>query len=100
MSLQSAPRFAFDFGGGRPIEVEISKAPLSSDAGLLVFRQLDDRLRYTEQFAAAMRDTRVDPTHTRLEMLRQRVYPPLADWPTTKIRTITTRSATIRFSKS
>lgn len=80
MSLQSAPRFAFEFGGGRPIEVEISKAPLSSDAGLLVFRQLDERLRYTQQFAAAMRDTRVDPTHTRLEMLRQRVYGMLADY--------------------
>lgn len=80
MSLQSAPQFAFEFGGGRPIEVEISKAPLSSDAGLLVFRQLDERLRYTEQFAAAMSDTRVDPTHSRLEMLRQRVYGMLADY--------------------
>jgi hypothetical protein len=80
MSLQSAPQFAFEFGGGRPIEVEISKAPLASDAGLLVFRQLDERLRYTEQFAAAMCDTRTDPTHSPLEMLRQRVYGMLADY--------------------
>ena len=80
MSLQGAPQFAFEFGGGRPIEIEVSKSPLSSDAGLLVFRQLDERVRYTEQFAAAMSDTRFGATHSRLEMLRQRVYGMLADY--------------------
>ena len=54
-------------GGGRPIEVEVSQSPLSSDAGLLVFRPLDERVRYTAQFAAAMSDTRSDPTHSRFE---------------------------------
>ena len=63
----------------RPIEV--SRSPLSSDAGLLIFRQMDERLRYTEQFAGALQgDVRVEPTHSWLVMLRQRVYGMLADY--------------------
>ena len=80
MSLQGAPEFAFDFGE-LPIQVELSGSPLSSDAGLLIFRQMDERLRYTEQFAAALQgDSRVAPTHSWLDMLRQRVYGMLADY--------------------
>ena len=71
---------ACEFGGGRPIEVEVSQSPLSSDVGLLVFRPLDERVRYTEQFAAAMSDARFGATHSRLDMLRQRVYGMLADY--------------------
>jgi hypothetical protein len=48
----------------RPVEIEISPAPLSSDAGLLPVRQLDQTIRLTEQFAAALDDRR-DPTLTR-----------------------------------
>ena len=59
----------------------MSRSPLSSDAGLLIFRQMDERLRYTEQFAGALRgDSRVDPTHSWLDMVRQRVYGMLADY--------------------
>ena len=80
MSLQGAPEFAFEFGD-LPIQVELSGSPLSSDAGLLIFRQMDERLRYTEQFAAALQgDSRVAPTHSWLDMLRQRVYGMLADY--------------------
>ena len=80
MSLQSVTEFAFEFGD-RPIQVEVSRSPLSSDAGLLIFRQMDERLRYTEQFTGALRgDARVDPTHSRLDMVRQRVYGMLADY--------------------
>ena len=53
MSLQTALDFAFEFGD-RPIQVEVSQSLLSSDAGLLIFRQRDERLRYTEQFADAL----------------------------------------------
>ena len=80
MSLQTALKFAFEFGD-RPIQVEESQSLLSSDAGLLIFRQMDERLRYTEQFADALwGDSRVGPKHSRLDMVRQRVYGMLADY--------------------
>jgi Transposase DDE domain group 1 len=82
MSLQSVPQLAFDFLPARPVEIEVSPAPLTSDAGLLPVRQFDDRIRLTEQFAAALHDPR-DPALTRqslLSMVRQRVYGILADY--------------------
>lgn len=41
----------FDFGTSKPIVVEPSEAQISSDAGLLPFRQLDEQLGFTRQFA-------------------------------------------------
>src|SRR3954463_8801770 len=82
MSLQSVPRLSFDFSPSRPVEVEISASPLTSDAGLLPSRQFDDRIRLTEQFAAALGDRR-DPAfveHSLLSMVRQRIYGILADY--------------------
>ena len=80
MSLQTALHFAFEFGD-RPIQVEESQSLLSSDAGLLIFRQMDERLRYTEQFADCLwGDSRVGPKHSWLDMVRQRVYGMLADY--------------------
>jgi hypothetical protein len=82
MSLQSVPLLSFDFLPARPVAIEVSPAPLTSDAGLLPVRQFDDRIRLTEQLAAALRDRR-DPTLTRqslLSMVRQRVYGILADY--------------------
>ena len=82
MSLQSVPLLSFDFLPSRPVEIEVSAAPLTSDAGLLPVRQFDERLRLTGQFAAALDDRR-DPALTRqslLSMVRQRVYGILADY--------------------
>lgn len=82
MSLQCAPLFSFEFLPSRPIEIEVSSAPLTSDAGLLPIRQFDERIRLTEQFAAALDDRR-DPTLTQqslLSMVRQRIYGILADY--------------------
>src|SRR5512140_61150 len=82
MSLQSVPLLSFDFLPSRPVEIEVSPAPLSSDAGLLPVRQIDQNIRLTEQFAAALDDRR-DPTLTRqslLSMVRQRIYGILADY--------------------
>ncbi len=45
MSLHPAPPFSLDFFGSRPVEVEISSAPLSSDAGHLPIRQFDQWAR-------------------------------------------------------
>jgi hypothetical protein len=50
----------FDFYEPLPIRVEVSDAPLTSDAGLLPLRQFDDRIGLTAQFAAALHDPR-DP---------------------------------------
>jgi hypothetical protein len=82
MSLHSAPLFSFDFLPSRPVEIETSSHPLTSDAGLLPVRQCDQNLRLTEQLAAALDDRR-DPALTRqslLSMVRQRVYGILADY--------------------
>jgi hypothetical protein len=82
MSLQSVPRLSFDFFPSRPVDVELSSAPLSTDAGLLPIRQFDERIRLTEQFAAALHDKR-DPSyveHSLLTMVRQRIYGILADY--------------------
>jgi hypothetical protein len=73
---------SFDFFPSRPVQIEISPAPLTSDAGLLPIRQLDDRIRLTAQFAAALEDRR-DPNFVEqslLSMVRQRIYGILADY--------------------
>ena len=59
MSLQSVPLLSLDFFPSRPVHIEISDSPLSSDAGLLPIRQFDEQIRFTEQFAAAIKDLRI-----------------------------------------
>lgn len=82
MISQPAWKFSFDFFGSTPVVAQVSTAQLSSDAGLLPFRQLDEQIGLTEQFAAALTDPRevgyID--HTFLEMTRARVYGILADY--------------------
>ena len=58
MSLQSVPLLSFDFFPSRPVQVEVSPSPLTSDAGLLPIRQFDGQIGLTEQFAAAIEDKR------------------------------------------
>lgn len=82
MSVQSVAPLSLPFFGSRPIEIEVSPAPLTSDAGLLAIREFDDRIRLTEQFRSALQDTRVSclTTQTLLGMVRQRIYGILADY--------------------
>jgi len=82
MDAQSAFQLAFDFGTAKPVVVEPSAAQVSSDAGLLAFRQLDEELGLTRQFAEALTDRRHVGYigHTFLEMVRMRVYGILADY--------------------
>lgn len=82
MNSQSDFQFCFDFGKSKPVFVEPSRAQLSSDAGLLPFRQLDEQLGLTRQFAAALTDRRHTSYigHTFLEMTRMRIYGLLADY--------------------
>jgi hypothetical protein len=82
MSLQSVSQLSLNFFRSRPVQFEISTAPLTSDAGLLPIREFDERIKLTEQFAAAIKDKR-DATFTQqsvLSMVRQRIYGILADY--------------------
>lgn len=82
MSVHAVPVVSFDFLGPRPLDIEVSNDPLSSDAGLLPIRHFDQHIRLTEQVANALHDRR-DPTLTRqslLSMVRQRIFGILADY--------------------
>src|SRR5712691_9595075 len=82
MIIQGAWQQVLSFLGEKPIVVEPVDADLSSDAGLLPIRQLDEALRLTEQFAGALVDRRNGPAlmHSYLEMTRSRVYGILAGY--------------------
>ncbi len=82
MIIQSAWQLSFDFLGSTVIVVQPSAEQVSSDAGLLPFRQLDERLGLTQQFAAALTDRRHGGyvEHTFVEMTRSRIYGILADY--------------------
>ncbi len=68
------------FFADRSLVVQRHAGQISSDAGLLPIRQLDQRLRYTERLIDGLTDERREPRHTQLEMLRQRLYGILADY--------------------
>lgn len=74
MSLQNADPFVMDFFPGRDVEVRQVDEQVSSDAGLIFFRQLDQKLNLTESFAANIGDARSKPSHTLLSVIRQRVF--------------------------
>jgi len=80
--IQSAWQVSFDFFASKSVVVKPSAVQVSSDAGLLPFRQLDERLGLSRQFAEALTDRRraslVD--HPFLEMVRARIYGILADY--------------------
>ena len=82
MVSQTAFQLTLDFLTSKPVVVVPSADQVSSDAGLLPFRQLDERIGLTRQFAETLTDRRhvgyVD--HPFLEMTRMRVYGILADY--------------------
>jgi hypothetical protein len=81
MSIQPAWQATFDFYH-LPVVVAPAAGQLTSDAGLLLFRQLDQRLGLTAAFAQALNDPR-DPDlieHPLAEMVRSRVYGILAGY--------------------
>lgn len=81
MSIRPAWQHTLDFFG-TPLVVEPSAGMLTSDAGLLPFRQFDEQIGLTQAVAAVLNDPR-DPDlidHTVLEMVRSRVYGILAGY--------------------
>lgn len=82
MSIHPVCQGTFDFFPQAPVVVEVSDAPLTSDAGLLPVRQFDERIGWTERFAQALRDGRTPGLihHSFPEMARARIYGILADY--------------------
>jgi hypothetical protein len=80
MFEQTDAQLFFPFFADRNLIVQRHAGQISSDAGLLPIRQLDQRLHFTERLAAGLADDRHEPQHTQLEMLRQRLYGILADY--------------------
>jgi len=68
MSIPPAWQERFDLFG-RPIILETPHAQLSSDAGLLVIRQFDERVGLSQAFAQALDDPG-DPDLTRALLSR------------------------------
>lgn len=80
MSVQDAWQLCFGFSSQKPISVEPVEEEISSDGGLLVFRQWDQRHAFTAGFAEQLEETRRDPQHSLLEMVRSRVFGILAGY--------------------
>ncbi|WLD10297.1 IS1380 family transposase [Planctellipticum variicoloris] len=81
MSLQGVLPFVLDFLPRKPIEIEVSRAQLTGDAGLLPIRQFDEAICLTQRFADALTDARTgDVRHSNRSLVRQRIYGILADY--------------------
>lgn len=82
MSIQSAWQRTLGFFQDKPIIVEPVHTQISSDAGLLPFREFDEKIQFTRQFAQALLDRRAGPAlkHPYLEMTRSRIYGILAGY--------------------
>ena len=70
----------FSFFSPQTISVKPVEENLSTDAGLLIFRQFDEQHQFTAGFADQLQDPRRDPDHPLLEMVRSRVFGILAGY--------------------
>lgn len=80
MSRQDVVQLSLDFLPDRPVIVQSDSEPITSDAGLLLLRQFDQRLGFTHRLNDCLRDNRSNPQHSTLSMLRQRLFGILAGY--------------------
>ena len=82
MIVQTVLQGTFSFFENLPIVFETTAAQLSSDTGLLAFREFDDKIGLTRGFVSVLNDPRnpelID--HPFLDMSRARIYGILADY--------------------
>jgi hypothetical protein len=74
MSIQSETEFVCGTWGNREVFCQAIEQDLSSDTGLLLFAQFDEKLGWTREFASLISDSRVAPDHSILSMVRQRIF--------------------------
>jgi hypothetical protein len=72
----SQPVMHFPLLGPKPVQVDFTGGSLSSDGGLVLLAQLDQRLGLTQRVAACLKDPRLPERirHSLLDLIRQRVY--------------------------
>ena len=80
MSLHDVWELDFGFSPQSPICVEPVEENISTDAGLLIFRQWDEQRGFTDGFTQQLDDRRRGPDHSMLEMVRSRVFGILAGY--------------------
>ena len=74
MILQDVWKTQLTFSTHKPIVIEPVAEHLTSDAGMLLFGELDQQLDFTREFAAQLDDPRQDPNHPFLQMSRSRIF--------------------------
>jgi len=76
LTLFPLPRKCAGGASGRPVEVRCDGGAITSDAGVLLLREIDDRLGLTARLAQCLPDLREQEKvqHTVQAQLRQRIY--------------------------
>ncbi len=74
MSIQTVDHFECGRWHGKAVELEALEENLTSDGGLCLFGQLDEKLGWTKQLAGLITDPRTDPLQSALSIVRQRVF--------------------------
>jgi len=74
MTLHDVWQLSFSFFAGKSVSVKPVEENISTDAGLLVVREFDERQQFTAGFAAQLNDSRRDPDHSVLQMVRSRLF--------------------------